>query len=49
MEERVAAVPGSAFGPSGAGHVRMCYATSYEQLEEALRRIGRFVERVRPS
>jgi aminotransferase len=48
-EERVAVVPGSAFGPSGAGHVRMCYATSYEQLEEALRRIGRFVERVRPS
>jgi aminotransferase len=49
MEERVAVVPGSAFGPSGAGHVRMCYATSYEQLEEALGRIGRFVERVRPS
>jgi aminotransferase len=46
-EERVAVVPGSAFGPSGAGHVRMCYATSYEGLEEALRRIGRFVERVR--
>ena len=39
--------PGNAFGPSGEGHVRMCYATSYEQLEEALRRIGRFVERVR--
>jgi aminotransferase len=47
MEERVAVVPGDAFGPSGAGHVRMCYATSYEQLEEALRRIGRFVGRVR--
>ena len=46
-EERVAVVPGDAFGPSGAGHVRMCYATSYEQLEEALRRIGRFVRRVR--
>jgi aminotransferase len=46
-EERVAVVPGSAFGPSGAGHVRMCYATSYERLEEALRRIGRFVERAR--
>ncbi|MDO8485189.1 MAG: aminotransferase class I/II-fold pyridoxal phosphate-dependent enzyme [Candidatus Limnocylindrales bacterium] len=46
-EERVAVVPGDAFGPSGAGHVRMCYATSYERLEEALRRIGRFVERVR--
>jgi len=42
-EEHVAAVPGSAFGPSGAGHVRMCYATSYEKLEEALVRIGRFV------
>jgi aminotransferase len=46
-EERVAVVPGDAFGPSGAGHVRMCYATSYEQIEEALRRIGRFVDRVR--
>jgi len=46
-EERVAVVPGSAFGPSGAGHVRMCYATSFEQLEEALRRIGRFVARAR--
>jgi aminotransferase len=46
-EEHVAVVPGDAFGPSGAGHVRMCYATSYERLEEALRRIGRFVERLR--
>jgi aminotransferase len=46
-EERVAVVPGDAFGPSGAGHVRMCYATSYERLEEALGRIGRFVARVR--
>ena len=45
QEERVAVVPGSAFGPSGEGHVRACYATSYEKLEEALRRIGRFVER----
>jgi aminotransferase len=46
-EERVAVVPGSAFGPSGEGHVRACYATAYEQLEEALVRIGRFVERRR--
>jgi aminotransferase len=46
-EERVAVIPGSAFGPSGEGHVRACYATSYEKLEEALRRIGRFVERHR--
>ena len=46
-EEHVAVVPGRAFGPSGVGHVRMCYATAYDQLEEALRRIGRFVGRVR--
>jgi aminotransferase len=48
-EEHVAVVPGDAFGPSGAGHVRMCYATSYERIEEALRRIGRFVERTRQA
>ncbi|HLO34592.1 MAG TPA: aminotransferase class I/II-fold pyridoxal phosphate-dependent enzyme [Candidatus Deferrimicrobium sp.] len=48
-EERVAVVPGNAFGPSGEGHVRMCYATSYGQLEDAIGRIGRFVERVRPQ
>ncbi len=48
-EERVAVVPGDAFGPSGAGHVRMCYATAYEQIEEALVRIGRFAERCRPT
>ena len=46
-EERVAVIPGSAFGPSGEGHVRACYATSYEQLGEAIGRIGRFVERHR--
>jgi aminotransferase len=43
-EQHVAVIPGSAFGPSGEGHVRACYATSYEKLEEALVRIGRFVE-----
>ena len=46
-EEKVAVIPGSAFGSSGEGHVRACYATSYEQLEEALSRIGRFVSRHR--
>ena len=46
-EEQVAVIPGSAFGPSGEGHVRACYATSYEQLEDALGRIGRFVDRHR--
>ena len=48
-EERVAVVPGGAFGPSGSEHVRACYATSYERLEEAMARIGRFVERCRSS
>jgi aminotransferase len=45
MEEHVAVIPGSAFGPSGVGHVRACYASAYEQLEEALARIERFVKR----
>ena len=44
-EERVAVVPGTAFGPSGAGHVRACYATAYEEIAEAMDRIGRFVAR----
>ena len=43
FEQQVAVIPGDAFGPSGAGHVRACYATSYEQLEEALVRIERFI------
>lgn len=44
-EERVAMVPGTAFGPGGEGHVRCSYATSYEKLEEALHRIERFMHR----
>ena len=48
-EERVAVIPGSAFGPSGEGHVRACYATSYERLEEAMARIARFVEGCRTA
>jgi aminotransferase len=48
-EERVAVIPGTAFGASGEGHVRACYATSFEQLEDALGRIGRFVGRHRGS
>jgi aminotransferase len=46
-EERVGVVPGSAFGPSGAGHVRVCYAAAYEQIVEAMDRIERFVTRRR--
>jgi aminotransferase len=44
-EEGVAVVPGNAFGPGGDGFVRACYATSYEKLEEALRRMERFMSR----
>lgn len=47
QEERVAVVPGRAFGPSGAGFVRMSYATAYEKLEIALERIAGFVQRIR--
>jgi len=46
-EERVAVVPGTAFGPSGAGHVRACYATAYEEIVEAMDRMARFVARCR--
>ncbi len=44
QEERVAVVPGSAFGASGTGHVRASYATAYEKIEEALERLRRFME-----
>ncbi|NMC52565.1 MAG: aminotransferase class I/II-fold pyridoxal phosphate-dependent enzyme [Chloroflexi bacterium] len=44
-EERVAVVPGSAFGAGGEGFVRACYATAYDQIEEAMERIARFIER----
>ncbi len=49
MEEKVAVVPGSAFGQFGTGHIRICYAADYEVLEEALKRIRRFVERHQSS
>jgi aminotransferase len=45
QEERVAVVPGSAFGASGRGYIRCSYATAYEQLEEALERMSRFMRR----
>jgi aminotransferase len=42
--EKVACVPGTAFGESGEGHIRCSYATSLDKLNEALVRIRRFVE-----
>ena len=47
MEERVAVIPGSAFGEAGAGHVRICYAQNYDLLVDAMDRIERFVGRNR--
>src|SRR3954470_2917792 len=46
-KKKVACVPGGAFGPSGEGYVRCCYATSLEQIKEAMSRIGDFVSEVR--
>ncbi|XJZ27273.1 aminotransferase [Bacillota bacterium Lsc_1132] len=44
MQEKVAVVPGNVFGHSGEGYVRCSYATSMTQLQEALKRIQRFLE-----
>jgi aminotransferase len=49
MEERVAVIPGSAFGEAGAGHIRICYAQRYDLLEDAMDRMERFVTRNRVS
>ncbi|MCR4393520.1 MAG: aminotransferase class I/II-fold pyridoxal phosphate-dependent enzyme [Dehalococcoidales bacterium] len=46
-EEKVVVIPGTAFGEQGEGHIRCCYATSVHEIEEALNRIKRFVDRHR--
>lgn len=46
MEEKVAVVPGNAFGDSGEGHIRCCYAYSVEHIKEALSRIDNFLNRL---
>ncbi len=43
-EQDVCMVPGTAFGPSGEGYVRCCYATDIEDIREALRRTKVFLE-----
>ena len=47
QEEKVACVPGGAFGPSGEGFLRCCFATSLEQIQVATERIARFMARAR--
>ena len=46
-EEKVAAVPGTAFGASGEGFLRISYAYSLERLKEAMKRFAHFVEKLR--
>lgn len=45
-EEKVAVVPGNAFGASGEGYIRCSYASSIEQLQEAVNRIERFLHKL---
>ena len=45
--EKVACVPGSAFGPTGEGYLRCCFATALDRIEVAVERMARFVKKVR--
>ena len=47
MEEKVAVVPGTAFGACGEGFLRISYAYSLENLKVAIGRIRNFIERLR--
>ena len=46
-EEKVACVPGGAFGACGETFVRCCFATAFDQIQVAMERMGRFTERAR--
>ena len=46
-EEKVAIVPGTAFGDSGEGYLRISYAYSIENLREALGRLSKYVKKLR--
>ena len=46
-EEKVAVVPGTAFGTCGEGFLRISYAYSLDDLKVALGRLGRFIQRLR--
>ncbi|MGM9522388.1 MAG: aminotransferase class I/II-fold pyridoxal phosphate-dependent enzyme [Oscillospiraceae bacterium] len=46
MEERVAVIPGTAFGEGGEGFVRICYASSVENIETAMERMKAFIGRL---
>lgn len=44
QDQKVAAVPGTAFGTGGAGHIRCAFSTSIEQIKEAMDRLDTFVK-----
>ena len=45
-EEKVACVPGGAFGPSGEGFVRCCFATAFDKIQVAMDKTAQFVGRL---
>lgn len=47
LEEQVAVIPGNAFGASGEGFIRCCYAASIKNIENALEKMGNFLNRHR--
>ena len=48
-EEKIAVVPGTAFGESGEGYIRCCYAIALKDIEVALKRMKTFIERYRTT
>lgn len=46
-EEKVACVPGGAFGPSGEGFVRCCFATAFDKIQVAMDKTAQFVDRLK--
>ena len=47
MEQKVAVIPGNAFGASGEGFIRVAYAYSLRHLKEAMKRIAEFLEELK--
>jgi aminotransferase len=46
LEEKIATVPGDAFGAEGEGYIRLAYATSLDNIKEGLNRIERFLKKL---
>ena len=47
QKKSVAIVPGSAFGDSGEGHVRISYAASMEKIKEAMKRLREYINEIK--